>query len=415
MKKLFLFLTILSFAVTSTYGQHFWQLLGKSTFTESHNEDLEMNSAGTLFYFPGGAIIYSSTNQGATWNALAYGNFGGGIYCFNIVNNDRIVAGGYGIINKSDDNGASWQWAANVTDFSGDPYICYYITKAFGDEVLAAVSDYGIWVSANNGSSWGGGFNQIGTNDIYRMKMNQDSTLYASYNGWVLRSTDFGYSWKTSTLTPSQFVTSIAFSKTNAIFIGTTDMGVLKSSDKAKTWLPANTGIEHKAVWFLTFDSSGTLWAGTDSNGVYYSTNGGVSWIQQNDGLDDITSVGVFSLPDGYIYAVTSQGYIYRSSTKVTDVEAQRTNVPSNFSLSQNYPNPFNPTTTINYYIPKTSFVTISVYDVLGREIETLVNEEKPVGTYNVGFNASKLTSGIYFYRMQAGDFVETKKLIVLK
>ncbi len=415
MKKLFLLCILLSLIVPTVYGQHFWQLLGKSQPSYDHNEDLEMNSAGTLFYYPGSSIIYSSSDHGATWNPLSTNGILGGIYCFKIVNNDRIIAGGDGNMYTSGDNGASWWSSANLTDFSGDPYICYYLTKGFGDEVLAAVSEYGIWVSADNGSSWGGEFNQIGTNDIYRMNINRDSTLYASYAGWVLRSTDFGYAWETSTLTPSQFVTSLAFSQTNTIFIGTTDMGVLKSSDDAKTWLPANTGIENKAVWFLTFDSSGTLWAGTDSNGVYYSTNGGASWTQENDGLADTISVGVFSLSDGFLYAVTSQGYIYRSNSKVTAIQTLKDNRPENFMLSQNYPNPFNPTTTIRYSIPKASFVSLKVYDALGREVLTLVNEEKSPGNYSVVFDGSKFSSGVYFYRMYAGGFEKIKKLILLK
>ncbi len=85
------------------------------------------------------------------------------------------------------------------------------------------------------------------------------------------------------------------------------------------------------------------------------------------------------------------------------------------FELMQNYPNPFNPTTTISYSIPKTSFVSINIFDVLGRKLTKLVNEEKPTGNYSVEFNGGQLSSGIYFYRMQAGDFVETKKLILLK
>ncbi|MHB8581156.1 MAG: T9SS type A sorting domain-containing protein [Ignavibacteriaceae bacterium] len=86
-----------------------------------------------------------------------------------------------------------------------------------------------------------------------------------------------------------------------------------------------------------------------------------------------------------------------------------------NFSLEQNYPNPFNPVTTINYTVSAKDLVSIIVYDVLGKEIATLVNEEKPAGSYSFNFNASKLSSGVYFYRMQAGSFVETKKLILLK
>ncbi len=88
---------------------------------------------------------------------------------------------------------------------------------------------------------------------------------------------------------------------------------------------------------------------------------------------------------------------------------------PTAFHLYQNYPNPFNPTTTIKYQIPELSFVTIKVYDVLGSEVATLVNEEKAVGSYEVEFNATALPSGIYFYKLQAGSFVETKKMVLMK
>jgi hypothetical protein len=85
------------------------------------------------------------------------------------------------------------------------------------------------------------------------------------------------------------------------------------------------------------------------------------------------------------------------------------------YRLFQNYPNPFNPETKINYNVSKSGFVTIKVYDLLGREVTTLVNENKPAGNYSIKFDGSKLVSGIYFYRMKAGDFVQTKKLILLK
>ena len=85
------------------------------------------------------------------------------------------------------------------------------------------------------------------------------------------------------------------------------------------------------------------------------------------------------------------------------------------FRLFQNYPNPFNPSTKIYYHIAQTGFVKLAVYDILGNEVETLVNEEKPIGSYKVNFDATGLSSGIYFYKLQAGDFVQTKKMILLK
>ena len=89
--------------------------------------------------------------------------------------------------------------------------------------------------------------------------------------------------------------------------------------------------------------------------------------------------------------------------------------VPLAYRLQQNFPNPFNPSTKIQYSVPQTSPVQIKVFDVLGNEIETLVNEEKQAGKYEVEFNAANLPSGIYFYQLKAANFVETKKMILMK
>jgi len=99
---------------------------------------------------------------------------------------------------------------------------------------------------------------------------------------------------------------------------------------------------------------------------------------------------------------------------KITSVNS-KDDVTSIFALSANYPNPFNPTTTISYSIPKTSFISLKIYDILGREIATLVDEEKQFGNYEVKFDGNNFTNGIYFYRMQVDNFSETKKFILLK
>jgi hypothetical protein len=98
----------------------------------------------------------------------------------------------------------------------------------------------------------------------------------------------------------------------------------------------------------------------------------------------------------------------------ITDVKNEKAVVYS-FNLSQNYPNPFNPTTTIKYQIAKAGFVTLKVYNILGKEVATLVNEEKQPGNYYADFNGSGLSSGIYFYRISSGSFISTKKMILLK
>ena len=99
----------------------------------------------------------------------------------------------------------------------------------------------------------------------------------------------------------------------------------------------------------------------------------------------------------------------------ITSVSSSNSSTTDRFSLTQNYPNPFNPSTTIKYKIPELNFVTLKVYDVLGKEVAILINEEKPAGSYSVELNAIALPSGIYFYKLQAGSFVETKKMVLLK
>jgi hypothetical protein len=98
----------------------------------------------------------------------------------------------------------------------------------------------------------------------------------------------------------------------------------------------------------------------------------------------------------------------------ITSVKGKKL-IPLDFILEQNFPNPFNPSTTINYSIPEISFVILKVFDLLGSEIETLVNGEKPAGTYEVTWYAETLPSGIYFYQMRAGDYINTRKMVLIK
>jgi hypothetical protein len=119
----------------------------------------------------------------------------------------------------------------------------------------------------------------------------------------------------------------------------------------------------------------------------------------------------------GVVMVGGGQNGIWYDGSNVTPTGISQTGneTPETYSLSQNYPNPFNPVTNINFSIPKSSFVTLKVYDMLGREIASLVSGELTSGTYKVDFNASEITSGVYFYKIQAGDFTDTKKMILIK
>jgi hypothetical protein len=156
--------------------------------------------------------------------------------------------------------------------------------------------------------------------------------------------------------------------------------------------------------------------------GVLLSTNNGTSWAMVNTGFASWANVYSLAVKDTYLFAGTNEAGVWRRpiSEMTTSVREFPVNeLPSNFSLEQNYPNPFNPSTKIKYSVSQSSNVVIKVFDILGNEIETLVNEEKPVGTYEVTWYAESavggLPTGVYFYQLKAGNYISTKKMILLK
>jgi hypothetical protein len=161
-------------------------------------------------------------------------------------------------------------------------------------------------------------------------------------------------------------------------------------------------------IWLIRANGNGdTLWTKSFGESGW---NSGYSVQQTTDGGYIITGVSKI-LPWGPAGDVT----LIKVAPDVTSIDENPQTIISDFQLHQNYPNPFNPTTAIKYQIPEISLVTLKVYDVLGSEIATLVNEEKHSGSYEIEFNATTLPSGIYFYKLQAGSFVETKKMILMK
>ncbi len=154
--------------------------------------------------------------------------------------------------------------------------------------------------------------------------------------------------------------------------------------------------------WFLSYDDTTTLnakLAFVDSSGI-----GGIIIYEIGMSYDQATG--------GNPFLEAAQMFLSDTSTAAIDNTPP---VPSRYSLAQNYPNPFNPTTVINYRIPDEKHVTLTIYDALGRRIETLVNGMQSPGLHQVIFDGSNLASGVYFYRLDAGGFIETKKLVLLK
>jgi len=191
------------------------------------------------------------------------------------------------------------------------------------------------------------------------------------------------------------------------------------TNDPAGSWSPS-LSISGQVVHVVWEDAR-------DGNEIYYkrSTDGGVSWGADTRLTND--------LADSYGASVTVSGQVVHvvwtderdffpeiyykrdptgNSIGIININSE---IPKEFSLSQNYPNPFNPSTKIRFALPKSSFATLVVYDMLGREMETLVNEQLNAGTYEADWSADKFASGVYYYKLVAGDFAGTKKMILVK
>jgi hypothetical protein len=157
-------------------------------------------------------------------------------------------------------------------------------------------------------------------------------------------------------------------------------------------------------------------------DGVFLSTDNGGIWTAASEWLPDYPR-HVYSVAanDSTVFAGTANGVFVSANngtswrSTITGIAGEREISPVGFGLEQNYPNPFNPKTVISYHLPTDCFVKLDIHDISGREIGILANERQPRGTHSVIFDASSLSSGVYFYRLSAGSFVDTKKLVFIK
>ena len=212
---------------------------------------------------------------------------------------------------------------------------------------------------------------------------NMNHGIIVGVNGTILITTNGGATWTIQLTSITDRLIEVTFTDSaNGIVVGYNT--ILKTEDGGITWIPQEV-ITSNLLYSVSFTDVNNGWIVGARGTILHTTNGGVTFIEDEE-----------------------------------DYFAQ----PKEFLLQQNYPNPFNPSTSIQYAISSTQFVTLKVYDLLGREVATLVNEEKPAGSYNAQFTISnlpagrqgvQLSSGIYFYKLQAGDFIETKKMILLK
>lgn len=237
--------------------------------------------------------------------------------------------------------------------------------------------------------------------------------------GAVWKTIDGGYSWSATGVAPEQLFDFEFLDSANVIMLtGEIEclypIGMIRTSDAGINW--SYDELEYCGnVNGMDFRTANELWAGmANQPQLLMTTDFGDTWQVFNT-PDSLFTYDIDFADSLHGIAVSQNGYIFIYKPEPTSVDDNANEVLKNFCLFQNYPNPFNPSTKIKYQIPSSSKVILKVYDVLGNEIATLVDEFRNAGRYEVTFDATNLSSGIYFYRLQAGNFIETKKMLLLR
>ncbi|MGD8780734.1 MAG: T9SS type A sorting domain-containing protein [Ignavibacteria bacterium] len=403
-------------------------------------------------------LAFFSSSSFCQWEKLY---FPGGTPYTLLETSQGLLAANSHVIYKSTNNGISWDSLSSISSLG--------ISKIFqiGDVLLTNTSRAVIWPnlipsvfrSDDFGQSWYSVLDGIlGGSSIAFC----NSKTYVDLDGNLYCSRDTGRTWNilnTDSIFPGNV--SEIISDGNSLYVRIQAEALYGSSDNALTWDSLKTNFSNNFFDVLVQDSC--VYVGTFSNGFYISRDKGNNWHNASIGLPDSAGTRALSLYSnniiasiskdfqqsiyrynlgdnkwhsfnegfslkrtGYIYDfVNNSEYIFLASDSsiwrrplsdlITDVAQFNNQLITDAILFQNYPNPFNPSTTIEFKIAKPGQVKIVVYDLLGREVGTILNEYKNTGNYKVTFVTDNLSSGIYYYRLISGNNIRTKSMILLK
>ncbi len=384
-----------------------WQNKNEGT-KNSFITTLNKSTVGNIWAGSWGQGLYYSSNGGSNWQ---YSNFVNKKVSSVICSGDNyiFVATSEGFY-LSEDSGQNW-----VEKDSGLSNLRIEAMELFDSCLYVGTYGSGVYKSYNKGNTWVNINYNLPTQTIKAVSKFNDFLLCGTSQG-IYRLPDSSNNWENifSVTSPETIFNDEANSN---IYIGTTYDGAYVSTDSGITWNNlVNNGLYAGEVRSFGTDLAGNIYAGTYGVGIYVSHDSGNNWIKLNEGLTHKTVNALVTDINGFIYAGTIGGGVYKSIDAITFIPATNNILDvDGYSLSQNYPNPFNPDTKIKYSVAKNCIVIIKVYDLVGKEIKTLVNEYKPRGNYEVEFNGLNLSNGIYFYQMQAERFSDTKKLILIK
>jgi hypothetical protein len=286
--------------------------------------------------------------------------------------------------------------------------------------LFASTFGGGVFCSTNGGLSWQPRNSGLTSTVMGCLSTDLSGRILAGSSDGIFASTDFGTNWTHLHFEFSDYIRSLAVDSVGNIFAcretemwPDSNIGVHKSTDNGINWSRVlSDPLTHDLARVAT-NRQGIVFVAT-FEGVLASYDFGASWMTVNSGLSNTWARSIVLDTRGDVLVGTGQG-VFRGSS-LTEVQGPREGeMPSRFILSQNYPNPFNPSTTINFALPKSGQVELKIYNTLGQEVASLINEEKSAGTYSAQWNAGNVASGVYFYQLKAGEYSDTKKLLLIK
>ena len=356
--------------------------------------------------------VLKTTNSGVSWAEYSTGQSIGINSLYFISSTAGFACGDLGYILSTVNGGVNW--SALVSSTSSSLFKIRFINSSTG---WAAGDFRTIVKTTNSGVTWA---TQItGSNSNYSVFPLTSSIVFScGYDGVIYKSTNGGINWYVPNSNTSYILNDIYFSSATtgvAVGYGTPIPTVLRTTNSGENWsiVPTASGSGLNALHFPT-SSSG--WACGYDGIIMNTTNSGANWTYQSTPVPTLILKDINFINSSTGWCVGYLGTILKTTNGgITAVQQTGTEIPQTFLLSQNFPNPFNPVTSINFNIPSLSITKLIVFDQLGMEVETLVNEQLSPGSYKYEWNAADYPSGVYFYKLQAGEFVETKKMVLMK
>ncbi len=348
--------------------------------------------------------LYKAGSDGASWSLTSLNTTYNPSAFFPAPGYILVGAGsGHGVL-KSTNDGVTW----STTSLNNKAVISLWIDQGNSALCFAGTVNNGVYKSTNSGQNW----TQTPLNNVtvYSLLMVGSSLMAGCGNNeGIYLSNNEGGAW--SNLSLNGNVYALRYVTNN--YIAGTGNGIYISSN-GSNWTQKST------QYTLALTSVGdSVFAGTQNSGILLSTNRGSNWTSYNTGLNP--SIGIGALCRSYYYIIAGgngsggNGIFRRNYIFLTEINQISAGIPEKFSLSQNYPNPFNPATGFEFRVAESGFVNLTIYNALGSKVETLLNGPVKAGVYKAEWNASSYPSGVYFYRLNADGFSETKKMMLVK